>query len=488
MTRCLGQVTERRGLLVALVVLAGCGAGGSTIGEVVGPGGATGAAGSDGAAGVAGATGAAGAGGGAVGACTDLFDPSVLQTYSIEITADEWAKLDAEFHDVQAVLTGTPPENYHPVTFHSGSETVTDAAVRLKGQSSWVETVMYDPNPKMQLVVAFDQFNPQGRFHGVGKIHLDMPRSDWSFLNERLSNTWLREIGIMAPCSNSARLNVNGAYYGLYTAEESKDASLLREFFPGNASGDLFKGGSIAETNKGAPDWAKLRQLWDAKSLAAVEQIVDLPNTVLEWAAEAAINDADGYYGGSHNFYLYDEGAAGYTWLPSDVDTTFEWTELFTTLSYRQHPIYWWESQPLPQPPGQHYLIVMNDATWRARYAQAVATQIGKWNTAELLGWVDAWSAQIATAVAEDPRKWATADGHDMAIAALRDMITNRAQYLQSFVACEQGAGGDDHDGDGVPWCNDCRDDNAAVHPGAPEICGNGVDDDCNGAVDDGCP
>ena len=45
---------------------------------------------------------------------------------------------------------------------------------------------------------------------------------------------------------------------------------------------------------------------------------MDLPSTVLEWAAEAAINDADGYYGGSHNFYLYDEGAKGYTWLPSD--------------------------------------------------------------------------------------------------------------------------------------------------------------------------
>ena len=77
---------------------------------------------------------------------------------------------------------------------------------------------------------------------------------------------------------------------------------------------------------------------------------------MLEWAAEAAINDADGYYGGSHNFYIYDLGAAGYTWLPSDVDTTFEWTELFSHLSFKQHPIYWWEGQGIPQTPGQHYL------------------------------------------------------------------------------------------------------------------------------------
>ena len=254
--------------------------------------------------------------------------------------------MDAEFHDVQAVLAAMPRETYHPVTFHFGSETVADAAVRLKGQSSWVETVMFDPNPKMQLVIAFDQFDPHGQFHGVDKIHLDMPRSDWSFLNERMANTWFREIGLMAPCSNSARLNINGAYYGLYIAEESKDAKLIAEFFPGNAGGDLFKGGVIAETNKAS------RQLGAAASSSGPRRtsprsrsIVDLPNTVLEWAAEAAINDADGYYGGSHNFYIYDEGAAGYTWLPSDVDTTFEWTELFTSLSFKQHPIYWWEGQ-----------------------------------------------------------------------------------------------------------------------------------------------
>jgi len=420
--------------------------------------------------------------------CSDLFGPETLRAYSIEIAADQWAALTADFMNVQAVLAGTPPETYRPVVFHYGNETVTDAAVRLKGQSSWIDTVAYDTNPKMQFVVAFDQVDPKGKFHGLSKLHFDMPRADYTFLNERISSTWFRQIGIMAPCASSATMTINGTFYGLYVTEESKGDRLIKQFFPATPDGDLLKGGKEPSGNS-PPNYARKAQFWAAHDIPSLTQIVDLPASLLEWGAEAVLNDSDGYYGGSHNFYIYDQGAAGYVFVPTDKDSTLEWMTLFDyRVGIRQHPIFWWSKRSFPQPPGQHYLLVINDQAARARYVDAIATQLARWDTGQIQSWIDAWSAQVADAVDADPHKWATSAQFRMAIAAARDMAAERPRYLNDFVSCARGGSATDGDGDGVPWCNDCADDNGAMRPGAPEICGNGLDDNCNGVVDEDCP
>jgi hypothetical protein len=66
-----------------------------------------------------------------------------------------------------------------------------------------------------------------------------------------------------------------------------------------------------------------------------------------------------------------------------------------------------------------------------------------------------------------------------------------------SYLACQNVARCPDVDGDGF-WdkaCEpaasagggDCNDSSPAVNPAHPEVCKNGIDDNCNGLIDEGC-
>jgi hypothetical protein len=411
----------------------------------------------------------------------------MVRTYSIDIAPDVMASIQAEFHDTATLLAkGNDFVARHPVTFHMGSETVSDATFKLHGQSSWLHTVMLDGDKaKMQFDISFHQSDPNGNFHGVEKLVFDMPRDDWTFLHDRIAHAWFRQAGIAAGCVASARVEINGTYYGLYAVEENTAKNVLKQFFPNHANGNLWKAANQPETAT-TTDTNKLMAFKAAKDIASVSAVVDVASSVQEWAGEALINDADGIYGGTHNFYIYDAGN-GFVFLPNDTDSTFEWLVLNDNVGATDHPIYWWERRAAPQSPTAVWLAVMNDPSSRKQYVDAIASALSQWDVGQIQGWIDTWSQQIADAVSSDPHAWATSAQFKDAVAKARDMVKARADFLQSFVDCEQNNTGDDKDGDGVRWCNDCRDDNAAVHPGAKEICGNGIDDDCNGVPDDGC-
>jgi hypothetical protein len=263
----------------------------------------------------------------------------------------------------------------------------------------------------------------------------------------------------------------------------------VHAFFPNNPNGDLWKGAVQLETNT-AGNTARLQQFDNAHDLTSLAAIMDIPGSLSSWAAEALINDSDGYYNGDHNFYLYDEGAAGFLFQPQDTDSTWDWLETFDDPGAKDHPVYWWYSRAQPTPVlGDKWLIVLGDAAQRKNYAAAIETLLGKFDVAQIQGWIDTWSQQINAAAISDPHAWATADEIQTATQAERDIVPARAAYLQSFVDCENGVAGaaTDADGDGYLWCDECDDTNPNVHPGAKEICGNHIDDDCNGFVDDGC-
>jgi hypothetical protein len=437
--------------------------------------------------GVAGGTGGIGTGG--APPCSDIF-AQTLQTFSIDIAAADWAAIQSEFLTVGNQPDATFVQHQavtYPIVFHYGSETVNNVTIHLRGDSSWQEAAQYDGAVgKMQFSIAFDDASSSATFHGVSKLKLDMPRTDPTFMRDRIANTWLRSVGIPASCSTNAVLMVNGSVYGVYTAEESIGHHVVQQFFPNNAGGDLWDAGEDPQTNKLTANRARLDAFWDATTPSALAAIVDVPPSLRSWAAEALLNDADGYWGGDHNFYIYDEGAPGFVFFPHDLDSSLDYLGRFDS-----DPITWWsvrDGWTLPVP--QHYLIVIHDDDLRAQYIEALRTELGRFDVAAIQASIDTAADQIRAAVAADPHRPTdvSPDDFETAVALERRGIADRAQYVASWLACRDSGTGADADGDGFIWCNDCRDDRASVHPGAADVCGNGVDDDCNGVVDDGCP
>jgi hypothetical protein len=415
--------------------------------------------------------------------CASVFDPAIIPEYHVTISETEEAALMDEFLNREARLAaGLPEHPWHPITLEVVLDGVTEQPVapvlmRLKGQSSWQQTVDLDENPKMQVVIAFNEVDGDGRFHGLRKIELDMPRNDRTFLKQRLGLSYLREAGAYAQCANSARLYLNGAYYGLYAHLERLDKEFLQRYFPDEDDGDLWENGQEIKTNEEAPAWDRHTALWAATEFAQFDELADADASIYEWAVEAMLGNDDGYYFGTQNFYFYDHPTRGYIWLPHDVDHAFH-------LTHDMAPVI-----PLAPPPRvrnesywHHYLLVMRDAIEIQRYVDALAVARSHYDVDALQARLDDWAAQINQAAAEDPHRPFTMDTHVYWLGRVREVIRTRAEYIDAWLACWT-EGGADADGDGLDMCHDCDDEDPAVHPGAIETC-DGVDQDCDGNVD----
>jgi hypothetical protein len=417
--------------------------------------------------------------------CSPLFAQGILPRYYVTISQTEWDAMNDEFlNRVEREAAGMPKAPYHPITlrYEDGVREpveVPNVLIRLKGASSWLQTIALDANPKMQFVIAFNEIDPEGRFLGVRKVELDMPRSDRTFIRHRLALHYLRTAGTYAQCANNARLFINGEYYGLYSHIERLDKEFIQRHFPEADDGDLWESGRVIKTNEETFTWDRIDALWhDADSPPELEAMADVDTSIYEWAAEAVAGDADGYYNGRANFYLYDHPVRGFIWIPNDLDTAYD-NDFLPYDASPQFPncIGRWE------PDWRHYLMMLNDPTQMDRYTTALDDARAMLDVENLQSRLDFFTEQIAAAAEADDHRIFTMDEHAMALDSSRRYVANRAQYIDEYLSC-RASGGADGDGDGFVWCRECDDTTAARSPNAAEVC-NGVDDNCNGRIDD---
>ena len=396
--------------------------------------------------------------------CDGLYDPDALLQFELEFSDASWAALNNDF--------AAGVKNYHPATFTWEDESV-PANVRLKGNPSF--SWMGD---KLQFVVSFNEDDPEARFHGVRKVALDSSWYEPTMLRDRLAWSILREVeGLPATCANSARLDVNGAYYGLFTNIEYYDHEWLEGTFGDEyATGTLWKYGSDPKTNEDAADPTLLNQFSYTTQVEDYALVGEPAEWLLAWAAEAALGDDDGYWCCSHNFYIYEHPTRGLLFVPWDLD------DLFDVTPYDTDPITGYDN-PWGLFRQYPFLALVKDDTWGPVYVDAIEQLASAMDPEILLPRVEEWSAQIAASVEEDPHRSISLTEHEEAIPRLEDYLAARKPFLDSWVACARGET-TDADGDGSAVCEDPDDGDPSIHPGATESC-NGRDDDADGDIDE---
>jgi spore coat protein CotH len=374
------------------------------------------------------AEGAGGGGGDAVGSggagpgdgatfpkpCADLYDPDVLQRFDIEMAAKDW----------DAMVAGCQEDDrsYRPITLRYGEEVV-PAMIRLKGNWSWSCN-------KMQFVISFNETDRKGRFRGLRKLVLDAPWYDHSLLRERVAFSYMRDLGVPSSCANSARVYVNGNYYGLYTNVERLDREYLERNFA-LPDGNLYEEGRELKTNEATGDTASVDAFWAASSVADLEQVVDLQHAVDVWAGLAMLPDADSYWAGVEiNFFLYQHPTRGLLFLPYDMDIAMSdqvWADAahFDPIT-QEHPD--WGKEP-------QFRLVLDDPQWCSAYEDALRRARQAYDVAALEQRIDAWASQIAVAVSEDPHKEFSLAEHQASLDALRTFPRRRAAFVDAWLA-----------------------------------------------------
>ncbi len=407
-----------------------------------------------------------------------LFDP-FAEPATVELTLPQ-RSIEELGSDPYGYVAGS-------MTWTDPDGTVTEplaVGVRLKGR--WGSFRWLDG--KSAFKVDVDPAGTGQAFRGLRKLTFNNMVQDPSLVHEWLSYEIFRAAGVPAPRLGYVQVRVNGAPYGLYVHLESPEDELLDRHFAstghlyeGQYGQDLFPGAAgDFEVDEGDPavrtDLERLiAAVNDGGSPESFEVRVgrhlDWDEALAMMATELFIGHWDGYAPTRNNYYLHADEAGRFSLMPWGTDQTFD--------------------ARLGLYDGQGLLLqgCVAEPPCRARHEDAMAAVIAAQDVPALVADLRRLAAHLYPYASADPRR-------EYDLAAVQwvqdrtvEYLEGRPGELEAQLACNRDPASD-RDGDGHRCDFDCDESDPFTYRGAPDTCGDGVDQDCNGRVDDGpdCP
>lgn len=258
-----------------------------------------------------------------------LFREGAVSEIDIQIAEEDW----------QDMLENPLAEEYHRADIVINGETVGNAAIRTKGNTSLTFVASSD-SERYSFKLDFDYYEDGGNYYGLKKLNLNNNYSDSSSMREYISYKILDGMGVPVPGCGYAHITVNGEEWGLYLAVEAVDEVFLQTHFE-DASGDLYKpdgtgadlvyrGDDISlytglnpKTNENGDGSAVVALMRALESGEGLEETLDVDEALRYLAVNTALANFDSYLGGTtHNYYLYEQDGV-FSILPWDYNLSF---------------------------------------------------------------------------------------------------------------------------------------------------------------------
>lgn len=273
----------------------------------------------------------------------EIFNASEVPVFSVTFAEGKWEQLQED-----ALL-----EEYVEAELNYADKDIGSIGVRFKGAYGSL-VLCFDAQgnqicPKLSMKLKFDETDPAKRFYGMKRINFHAMVRDPSKLHDKISYQLFREMGVIAPRSSWARLEVNGESLGLFALVEEIDGRFTEDRWPDDGDGNLYKEAwpltsssehyaNALETNEETATHETYVSFFEELSQASA---ADLPATLDNWmdrdqlykymAVSDAIGNWDGvtawYCSGSacgnHNYFMYQHALEDrFTLIPWDLDST----------------------------------------------------------------------------------------------------------------------------------------------------------------------
>jgi len=144
--------------------------------------------------------------------------------------------------------TGTYLEADLTITDVTGTTTIPEVGVRLKGNSSYMH-----PGNKKSFKIDFNEYVSGQNYDGLKKLNFSNGFKDPSLMREKIFFNLCRDVDVPAPRANFANVYFNGTLWGFYTVVEQIDDQFL-DWRILDDDGNLFKAGDNFGGNDGEAD------------------------------------------------------------------------------------------------------------------------------------------------------------------------------------------------------------------------------------------